>query len=228
MNLNARRLEPVKGQADGTPGTQDAKEDPDPAPPVAASDPANLHTQRGFFVEGDGMIGFLLRLFRPSSRRRRRPIPVSPRPRTEPGKPRPAAPQLRAGQVLEGRCHVIDGDTIVIAGTHIRLAGIDAPELDQPYGQKAKFAMIALCKGQTVRAILTEGMTYERVVAKCLLPDGTDLSAALVAQGLALDWARFSGGSYRHLEPDGVRKKLWRVDAKHKGRLTMEASQTRS
>lgn len=174
------------------------------------------------------MIGFLLRLFRPTLRpsRPRHPLPAAALPRTEPGRPRPAPPQLRAGQVLEGHCHVIDGDTIVIAGTHIRLAGIDAPELDQPYGQKAKFAMIALCKGQIVRAILTEGMTYERVVAKCVLPDGTDLSAALVAQGLALDWARFSGGSYRHLELDGARKRLWRVDTKLKGRLTMDAPQT--
>ena len=74
-----------------------------------------------------------------------------------------------------------------------------------------------------VKAILTDDMTYERVVAKCLLPDGTDLSAALVTQGLALDWAKFSGGAYRHLEAQGVRKKLWRVDAKHKGRLKMDA-----
>ena len=59
-------------------------------------------------------------------------------------------------------------------------------------------------------------------------PDGTDLSATLVAQGLALDWTRFSGGSCRHLEPDGARKKLWRVDAKHKGRLTMDTPQNRS
>ncbi|MGR3399576.1 MAG: thermonuclease family protein [Paracoccus sp. (in: a-proteobacteria)] len=134
---------------------------------------------------------------------------------------RPPRPQ--ANRILEGRCHVIDGDTIVIDGTHIRLAGIDAPELDQPYGQKAKFALIALCKGKRVKAILTDDTSYERVVATCLLPDGTDLSAALVTQGLALDWAKFSGGSYRHLEPQGVRKKLWRVDAKHKGRLKMEA-----
>lgn len=36
--------------------------------------------------------------------------------------------------VLKGQCWVIDGDTIVINNTHIRLAGIDAPELDHPWG----------------------------------------------------------------------------------------------
>jgi micrococcal nuclease len=127
-------------------------------------------------------------------------------------------------EVLKGQCYVIDGDTIVINGTHIRLAGIDAPEMDQPWGKKAKFAMIAWCKGKIVTAEIQEGLSYDRIVAKCSLPDGTDLSAALVEQGLALDWAKFSGGAYRHLEPDGVRKKLWRVRAKHKGRLKKPSS----
>jgi micrococcal nuclease len=127
-------------------------------------------------------------------------------------------------EVLKGHCYVIDGDTIVINGTHIRLTGIDAPEMDQPWGKKAKFAMIALCKGKIVTAEIQEGLSYDRIVAKCSLPDGTDLSAALVEQGLALDWAKFSGGAYRHLEPDGVRKKLWRVRAKHERRLKKPSS----
>lgn len=117
---------------------------------------------------------------------------------------------------------MIDGDTIVIAGTHIRIAGIDAPELDQPFGKKAKFAMVALCKGQIITADVQEGLSYDRIVAKCFLPDGRDLAAELVKQGLALDWAKFSGGAYRSLEPEGVRKKLWRVAAKHQGRLKMD------
>lgn len=168
-----------------------------------------------------GSLFRLLKLFGLTSKpRRRRRSPQQP---WQPTVPVARPPKFQTDRILEGRCHVIDGDTIVIDGTHVRLAGIDAPELDQPYGQKAKFALIALCKGKRVKAILTDDMTYERVVAKCLLPDGTDLSAALVTQGLALDWAKFSGGAYRHLEPQGVRKKLWRVDAKHKGRLKMDA-----
>lgn len=170
------------------------------------------------------MLGFLFRFLKllGSSLKPRRPH----KPTRQPWQPPVSAArplQAKTNRILEGRCHVIDRDTIVIDNTHVRLAGIDAPEIDHPYGKKAKFALIALCKGKCVKAILTDDMTYERVVAKCLLPDGTDLSAALVAQGLALDWAKFSGGAYRHLEPQGVRKKLWRVDAKHKGRLKMDA-----
>lgn len=132
-----------------------------------------------------------------------------------------AALKFRAGQVICGKCFVVDGDTITIGGTPIRLAGIDAPELDQPWGNKAKFAMVALCRGQRIRAQVLGGDIHGRIVAKCSLPDGTDLSAALVMQGLALDWTKFSGGAYRHLEPAGVRKKLWRVEARHRGRLTV-------
>lgn len=121
--------------------------------------------------------------------------------------------------VLRGKCHVIDGDTIVISGTKIRLAGIDAPELNHPWGKKSKYALIAMCKNQIIEARITEEVSYDRIVASCHLSDGTDLAAELVKQGLALDWAKFSGGRYRHLEPEGARKRLWRSAAKHQGRF---------
>ena len=95
----------------------------------------------------------------------------------------------------------------------------DAPELDQPYGKNAKWAMVRLTKGQVVTANLFSDSSYDRVVGHCVLEDGTDLSEELVKQGLALDWPKFSGGAYTEFEPEGVRKKLWRVAAKHKGRL---------
>jgi micrococcal nuclease len=121
--------------------------------------------------------------------------------------------------VLKGKCYVVDGDTINISGTSIRIAGIDAPELHHPWGRNARSAMIALCKGQVVTAVIQPEVSYDRIVAKCYLPDGTDLAAELVRQGLALDWPRFSGGAYRHLEPEGIRKKHWRAAAKQQGKL---------
>ena len=126
-----------------------------------------------------------------------------------------------SSDILEGKCHVIDGDTIVIKGTKIRLAGIDAPELDQPWGKKSKFALVDLCRSKVVTAVIQEHVSYERTVAKCYLPDGTDVAGELVKQGLALDWRKFSGGEYRHLEPSDARKKLWRVVAKHQGRFNI-------
>ena len=122
---------------------------------------------------------------------------------------------------IVGPAYVVDGDTIVIKKTQIRLYGIDAPEMNHPFGQKSKWAMVALCKGSTIRAEITDMDVHGRTVAKCYLPDGRDLSAELVKQGLAIDWPKFSGGVYRSLEVEGARKKMWLADARQKGRLNV-------
>lgn len=122
----------------------------------------------------------------------------------------PRRPSDEVPGTLSGRCYVIDGDTIVIRRTKIRLAGIDAPELDQPWGQKAKWAMVGLCKGQIVTAELTGERSYDRLVATCFLPDGRDIGAELIKLGLALDGGHFTNGKYRHLEPEGVRRRIMR------------------
>lgn len=130
--------------------------------------------------------------------------------------------------VLRGKCWVIDGDTIAIEGTHIRLAGIDAPELDHPWGRQAKWALVQMCKGKQITARVQPDISYDRVVAECFLPDGRDLSAEMVKIGLALDWPKFSGGKYRHLEPLDARRKLWRADARQKGRMPQSALRQRT
>ncbi|MCF6445903.1 thermonuclease family protein [Nereida sp. MMG025] len=118
--------------------------------------------------------------------------------------PPPVPPSMK----LRGRAWVIDGDTIVVSKIKVRLAGIDAPELDQPWGQKSKWAMVKLCKGNVIDVALTGETSYDRLVGTCYLSDGTDVGAELIKQGLALDGGHFSKGKYRHLEPDGIRRKL--------------------
>lgn len=121
--------------------------------------------------------------------------------------------------VLRGAAYIVDGDTLVIKKTQIRLFGIDAPEMDHPYGKKAKWALVSLCKGRTVRAEVTDIDAHGRTVARCYLDDGRDLSAEMVKIGLAIDWPKFSGGKYRSLEVSDVRKRLWLADARQKGRM---------
>lgn len=132
---------------------------------------------------------------------------------------RAPAPVPPGQTVLQGRCWVVDGDTIVIDKVHIRIAGIDAPELDHPFGKQSKWALVQLCKGQVVTARVRPELSYDRLVAECFLADGRDLAAEMVAAGMALDWPKFSGGKYRHLETEDARRKLWRADARQKGKL---------
>ena len=147
-------------------------------------------------------------------------VVASPRP---PGRPDASGPTtaLAPPRTFSGRAYVIDGDTIVVRNTKIRLWGIDAPELDRPYGQKAKWAMVAICRGTMISVELDGETSHDRFVGICRLPDGTDIAAELVRRGLALDVPYYSGGRYRHLEPQGVRRRLhdpaaaWRYRKPH-------------
>ena len=146
------------------------------------------------------------------------PPPVNLSPKSRRFEAESAQP-IAKKRCIEGSARVTDGDTIVIKKTQIRLFGIDAPELNHPYGQKAKWAMVRLCKGQKIRAEITDVDAYGRTVARCYLPDGRDLSAELVKQGLAIDWPKFSGGVYRSLEVEDARRKMWLANARQNGKM---------
>ena len=124
-------------------------------------------------------------------------------------------PIEKAIQPIVGKCHVIDGDTIVIGKQHIRFAGMNAPELNEPYGKQAKWALVELCKGQVITAHPNGETSYDRIVAKCFLPDGRDLAAEMVKMELALDIPHFPDADYKHLETPNSRRKLrWRPKKK--------------
>lgn len=107
-----------------------------------------------------------------------------------------AAEREASGSVTKVR----DGDTIVVGDIPVRFDGVSAPELDEPYGQQSRRAMSGLVAGKQVRCELTGDRSYDRWVGTCYLPDGTNLSAAIISMGLARDCPRYSGGRYRELE----------------------------
>lgn len=74
-------------------------------------------------------------------------------------------------------------------------------------------------KGQVITAEIEPELSYDRLVVTCFLPDGRDLSAEMVRLGLALDWPKFSGGKYAHLEPEGVLRKHWKAAARQRGHM---------
>lgn len=106
---------------------------------------------------------------------------------------------------LVGQASIIDGDTLEIHGTRIRLWGIDAPESSQlcrgedslPYrcGAKAANELDVFIAGRSVSCEPVSRDVYGRTVATCSV-GGIDLAEWLVRAGLALDWPRYSKGKY--------------------------------
>ncbi len=112
-----------------------------------------------------------------------------------------------AGQVIEGKARVIDGDTIVLSGIKVRLNGVDAMELGTEAGQQAKAAMSKIVHRQTVTCELNGERSYDRMIGVCYA-NGNDVAAVLIANGYALDCARYSGGRYQKFETTAARTRL--------------------
>lgn len=102
-----------------------------------------------------------------------------------------------ADAALQGRVvGVADGDTLTILDEHkqqhrVRLAEIDAPESNQPFGNRSKQLLSNLCyrKQAEVRNIGSD--RYQRVVGTVYC-DGEDANAELVRQGLAWVYIQYA------------------------------------
>ncbi|QRM27890.1 thermonuclease family protein [Microvirga sp. VF16] len=124
-----------------------------------------------------------------------------------------------SAQPIRGQATVIDGDTIEIAGTRIRLHGIDAPESGQTCqdargrdfrcGQRAAFALADWIGRATVLCEPRDTDRYGRVVAVCRTR-GTEINRWMVRQGWAVAYREYS----REYVPDELaaqraREGLW-------------------
>lgn len=99
-----------------------------------------------------------------------------------------------------GALRVVDGDTLAIGETRIRLYGIDAPELSQSCsdmrghdwacGQWSKAVLEKLATG-TVSCAPRDTDRYGRTVAVCTSNAG-DMNAAMVASGAAYAYAKYA------------------------------------
>jgi endonuclease YncB( thermonuclease family) len=124
-----------------------------------------------------------------------------------------------AGDMI-GQASVIDGDTLEIHGTRIRIFGIDAPESDQlcrddeselyRCGQRASNALFDFIGRRSVACIEVDRDRYKRAVSVCTV-GATDIADWLVRNGLALDWPQYSRGGYAAAESEAKREQrgLW-------------------
>ncbi len=106
-----------------------------------------------------------------------------------------------AQQAIAGVASVIDGDTIEIHGTRIRLHGIDAPESRQeclladrtPWrcGQQSAFALAERIGRAAIRCQPRDRDRYGRVVAVCFKAS-EDINRWMVANGWAVAYRNYS------------------------------------
>jgi endonuclease YncB( thermonuclease family) len=127
-------------------------------------------------------------------------------------KPKPRELTLQAvhiadGDTFEGR----DGDQ-----THrIRLHGVDAPEKGQDFSKKSRETLGRLCKNGPLKAVIIQKDRFGRWVCDVYDRNGQSINKALVKEGMAWHFKRYS--SDRELarleaEARSARIGLWSLD----------------
>lgn len=129
------------------------------------------------------------------------------------------APRVKAADFM-GAARVVDGDTLTIGSTKVRLAGIDAPETDQvclsasgkqwTCGIDARDRLSAHIAGREIKCSSSGFDVYRRTLAICYLVD-EDLNVWMVQEGWALAYLKYSE-TYVQVERDArtQQRGLWR------------------
>ena len=130
---------------------------------------------------------------------------------------RAAAAAAGDSELLSGRASVIDGDTIQISGRHVRLFGMDAPELVQTCeangrkyrcGEAATHALADRIHDRPVTCKWQEIEGYDQLMAVCTA-DGEDLGRFMVRAGWAIASRRYPGYVDDELSAKSARVGLW-------------------
>lgn len=91
---------------------------------------------------------------------------------------------------------VTDGDTITLLDASktqhkIRVAGIDAPEKKQPFGQRSKESLSTLAYDKDLSIEWTKKDRYGRIVGKLIDHQGRDLNLEQVRTGMAWHYKKY-------------------------------------
>lgn len=143
-----------------------------------------------------------------------------------------------------GRAVVVDGDTLLMNGERLRLAGIDAPELDQTCqqgslviacGTNSQKFLAAHVEHQPLGCLIHFRDTVGRLVATCYAED-FEVNGTLIARGQAVVW-KHAPSPYDGMAADardgsvGIWETVfehpfdWRSNAQHTRETTAFANQ---
>ena len=108
-------------------------------------------------------------------------------------------PVLSLSQTLSGKVVAIkDGDTVVVLDslnnqTTLRLAEVDCPEKNQPFGTKAKQFTSDQIYFKTIKYVVTDTDRYGRSIAMIYYDtDNKYLSAEIVKAGMGWHYKKYS------------------------------------
>jgi endonuclease YncB( thermonuclease family) len=107
-----------------------------------------------------------------------------------------AQPRTVTGAVTQ----VHNGDTVVVGDVAVRLSGLHAPELSEPYGPQARDYLAARTLTKVLTCVLDGGRSHGRLTGICHTPDNIDVAAAVIGAGLGRDCPRHSQGRYARLD----------------------------
>jgi endonuclease YncB( thermonuclease family) len=107
-----------------------------------------------------------------------------------------ATPAVAADGItpFKGMPIVEDVDSFWVEGAHIRLQGVDGPEVSGWSAAASNAAtryLYELTRGKELVCVPDGEMTRGRFAAKCRLPDGRDFGDAIVRAGYARDCSFF-------------------------------------
>lgn len=98
---------------------------------------------------------------------------------------------------------VIDGDTFILRGTHIRVWGLDCPERDTPSGVRATQAARTLLEPNRVILGELHGMSYKREVRQVHIQRTSraefftfDFACMMIFLGVCSEAIHFTQGYY--------------------------------
>jgi endonuclease YncB( thermonuclease family) len=119
---------------------------------------------------------------------------------------------------ITGPAYVVDGDTVDVAGTRIRLKGVDAAERGTDLGEAARVVMQVIIGDGILTCHLTGEKTHRREVGFCFLPDGTDINRAIIEHGAALACPRYDARyvSFEQADQIAVQPRAHYCSRKHR------------